>query len=117
MAQINFDKIGFKNIELVNDTFDHFLPQYLAQTLELDVVFFDGNHQEEATLHYFNLCVEKAHAQSVFIFDDIHWSDGMEAAWEKIKNHPKITTTIDLFFVGMVFFNPELSKENFELRF
>ena len=117
VAQINFDKIGYQNIKLVNDTFDHFLPAYLAKTKELDFVFFDGNHQQEATINYFNQCVEKVHHQTVFIFDDIHWSGGMTKAWETILKHPKITTTVDLFFMGIVFFNPELSKENFTLKF
>jgi len=40
VAQINFDKIGFENIELVNDTFDQFLPNHLAKTEALDFVFF-----------------------------------------------------------------------------
>ena len=117
VSQINFDKFDAKNIELVNITFINYLPNYLAKINSLDVVFFDGNHQEEATINYFNLCVEKVHQQTVFIFDDIHWSEGMEAAWEQIKKHPKVTSTIDLFFMGIVFFNTELSKEDFVLRF
>jgi predicted O-methyltransferase YrrM len=117
VAQVNFDKLGFKNIELINDTFDHFLPVYLIQNNSLDFVFFDGNHQKEATINYFNLCVEKAHNDSVFIFDDIHWSEGMTEAWNVIKKHPKVTSTIDLFFVGIVFFNTDLSKEDFVLMF
>lgn len=117
VAQINFDKIGFKNIELVNDTFDHFLPNHLAKTNALDFVFFDGNHQKDATINYFNLCVEKIHDKTVFIFDDIHWSEGMTEAWEVIKKHDKVTSTIDLYFMGIVFFNPDLSKENFVLKF
>lgn len=117
VAQINFDKIGFENIELVKDTFDHFLPNHLAKIKVLDFVFFDGNHQKEATLNYFNLCLDKIHNETVFVFDDIHWSIGMSDAWEEIKKHPKVTSTIDLYFMGIVFFNPDLSKENFVLKF
>ena len=117
VAQINFDKIGFENIKLVNDTFDRYLPKHLAKTNSLDFVFFDGNHQKEATINYFNICLEKIHNETIFVFDDIHWSEGMTAAWEEIKKHPKVTTTIDLYFVGIVFFNSDLSKENFLLRF
>lgn len=117
VARINFDKIGLDNIELLTDTFDKFLPSYLAKTDRLDFVFFDGNHQEEATINYFNQCVEKSHNDTVFVFDDIHWSAGMTTAWETIKKHPKVTTTVDLFFMGIVFFNPELSKEDFVLKF
>ena len=117
VAQINFDKIGFNNIELINNTFDDFLPDYLKKVKKLDFVFFDGNHQKEATLNYFNWCVDKANDNSIFVFDDIHWSSGMTQAWEDIKKHPKVTSTIDLFFVGIVFFNKDLSKEDFVLKF
>lgn len=117
VAQVSFDKIGFKNIELVNDTFDNFLPMYLNKTSKLDFVFFDGNHQKDATINYFNWCVEKINNETVFVFDDIHWSGGMTEAWEAIKSHPKVTSTIDLFFVGIVFFNKDLSKEDFVLKF
>ena len=117
VAQINFDKIGFENIELVNNTFEAFLPAYLKTVKELDFVFFDGNHQKEATINYFNWCVEKANNETVFVFDDIHWSSGMSEAWEVIKSHPKVTSSINLFFVGIVFFNKDLSKEDFILKF
>lgn len=117
VAQINFDKIGFKNINLMNESFDTFLPNYLKKTKQLDFVFFDGNHTEEATLNYFNLCLEKTNNKSVFVFDDIHWSEGMIKAWGTIKKHPKVTTTIDLHFLGVVFFNADLSKEGFVLKF
>ncbi len=117
VAQINFDKLGCKNIRLVNQQFDTFLPEYLKTASSLDFVFFDGNHTKEATLRYFNWCVEKANEQSLFVFDDIYWSKGMNEAWQEIKQHPKITTTIDLFAVGIVFFNPDLSNEHFVLRY
>ena len=35
-------------------TFDNYLPIYLSKTPQLDFAFFDGNHQEEATLNYFS---------------------------------------------------------------
>lgn len=117
VAQINFDKLGLKNINLINQPFETFLPNYLKTVSTLDFVFFDGNHTKEATLNYFNLCVEKTNQQTVFVFDDIYWSKGMNEAWNEIKQHPKISTTIDLFAVGIVFFNSDLSKENFVLRY
>lgn len=117
VAKVNFDKIGLKNIELVNAQFDVFLPEYLKRTDQLDFVFFDGNHTKEATLNYFNLCLPKINNNTVFVFDDIYWSKGMSEAWEEIKRHPKITLTVDLFALGIVFFNTDLSKQDFVLRY
>ena len=117
VAQVNFNKVGVKNVILVNDQFDNFLPEYLKKTDKLDFVFFDGNHTKEATLNYFNLCLPKAGQQTVFVFDDIYWSKGMNEAWDEIKKNPKITLSVDLFALGIVFFNSELSKEDFVLKY
>ncbi|MEP6260319.1 MAG: class I SAM-dependent methyltransferase [Gillisia sp.] len=80
------------------------------------LIYFDGNHQKEATLKYFEMLLPLAHNDSVFIFDDIHWSKGMEEAWEEIKAHPRVQVTIDSFFWGIVFFRQEQEKEHFTIR-
>jgi hypothetical protein len=50
------------------------------------------------------------------IFDDIHWSRGMQAAWEQIKQHPRVRLSLDLFYVGLVFFDPAFKeKQDFSL--
>lgn len=116
VAKVNFKKIGFNNISLINDTFEKALPNLLEQMSEVEMVYIDGNHTKNATLSYFNQLLPKITSQTILIFDDIYWSSEMEDAWGQIKNHPKITVTIDLFELGIVFFNPELSKENFVLR-
>ena len=81
-----------------------------------DLVYFDGNHQKDATLKYFHQLLPLAHNDSVFIFDDIHWSKGMEEAWDEIKAHPQVRVTIDSFFWGIVFFRKEQEKEHFIIR-
>jgi hypothetical protein len=67
-------------------------------------------------LEYFELLIPTITNDSVWIFDDIHWSKDMEEAWEIIKNHPKVTVTIDTFQWGIVFFRSEQLKEHFVIR-
>ncbi|HET6245999.1 MAG: class I SAM-dependent methyltransferase [Bacteroidetes bacterium] len=117
IALENFEKAGIKNIKLIQGKFEDTLPALIPELPVLDFVFFDGNHQKEATLSYFNTCLQKVDNDSVFIFDDIHWSEGMEQAWKTITSHPKVTVTVDLFFVGLVFFRKEQPRENFTVRF
>ena len=106
------------NIVLVIDHFNNYLnkQQTTNNKLNYDLIFFDGNHQKEATLSYFEILLETANNDSVFIFDDIYWSKGMTEAWETIKQHPKVTVTIDTFFWGLVFFRKEQVKEHFTIR-
>jgi predicted O-methyltransferase YrrM len=117
IARENFKKLKLWNIDLIVDNFDNVLPEILKELDVIDYVFFDGNHRKESTINYFKLCLQKANSESVFIFDDIHWSKGMEEAWEYIKNHKKVTLTIDLFFLGLVFFRKNIIKQDHVIRF
>jgi len=81
-----------------------------------DLIYFDGNHQKEPTLTYFESCLKTVNNDSVFIFDDIHWSAEMESAWKLITEHPKVTVSIDTFQWGLVFFRKEQEKEHFIIR-
>jgi len=117
LAVKGFQELGRANIELVEGRFEDTLPVVLKETEKLDMVFFDGNHTLEATLTYFNLCREKIHDNTVFILDDIHWSEEMEEAWNRIKIYKDVSLTIDLFRMGLVFFRRELSKQNIVIKF
>ena len=81
-----------------------------------DLIYFGGNSSKKATLEYFDLLLPTRTNDSVWIFDAIHGSKDMEDTWEIIKNHPKVTVTIDTFQWGIVFFRNEQKKEHFVIR-
>tara|TARA_R110002049_G_scaffold306628_3_gene505386 strand:- start:186 stop:956 length:771 start_codon:yes stop_codon:yes gene_type:complete len=110
----NLKTLQVKNVNLITGDFNTEIKK--CSSNKYDLIFFDGNHQKEATLNYFETLLETAHNDSVFIFDDIYWSKNMTDAWETIKNHQKITVTIDTFFWGFVFFRKEQLKEHFTIR-
>jgi predicted O-methyltransferase YrrM len=103
------------NIQLVVGNFNDTLSP-VAKGKQFDLIYFDGNHQKNATLQYFNQCLETVHNDSIFIFDDINWSPEMQLAWEEIKNHSKVTMTINTFYWGIVFFRREQEKQHFTIR-
>ena len=80
------------------------------------MIVFDGNHRKEPTIDFFNRLVDIATSETVFIFDDIHWSKEMEEAWESIKADKRVRVTIDLFIFGVVLFRNEMSRQHFVLR-
>jgi predicted O-methyltransferase YrrM len=111
-----FIKAGINNVDLITGNFDNTLPGVISHLSQLDFVFVDGNHQKEATLKYFEWCLPKVHENTLLIFDDIYWSEGMKEAWSQIKAHPKVTVTIDLFWIGLVFFKPGQVKQDFLVK-
>lgn len=116
IAGETFKKGRINKVELVTGNFDETLPGVIGQLDKVDFVFVDGNHQKEATLKYFEWCLPKVHENTLLIFDDIYWSEGMKEAWAQIKAHPQVTVTIDLFWIGLVFFKPGQAKEDFLVK-
>lgn len=118
IAKQNFELLNLSNIEIHIGNFDDTLTSYLTTNPKLSLVFIDGNHRYEPTLQYFSLILPYLENDAFLIFDDIHWSEEMENAWQYIQAHPDITMTIDLFEIGLAFIRKEKKeKENFILKF
>ncbi|WP_421946047.1 O-methyltransferase [Pedobacter sp.] len=117
VASNNFKDLDLNNIELHVGNFDLLLPDIIAKQPTLDFVYIDGNHRKDSTINYFKWCLPKVTEDSLLIFDDIYWSKGMKEAWNEIKNHPDVTVTVDLFWIGLVYFKKGQAKEHFKLKF
>ncbi len=130
VAQKQFREFRLGNIDLKTASFEQVLEEISPgfgqgndedrgtreNPSRFDMVYLDGNHQKQATLDYFECLLPAAHNDTVFIFDDIHWSKDMEEAWEEIKKHPRVRVSIDTFQWGLVFFRREQEKEHFVIR-
>ncbi|WP_276495659.1 O-methyltransferase [Pontibacter litorisediminis] len=116
-ARENFNKQGYHNIQVIEGNLDETLEPHLRQLERLDFTFLDGNHRYKPTLRYFESCLKKAHEGTVLVLDDIYWSGEMKRAWQEVKRHPQVRQTVDLYFVGLVFFRPQQPKEDFTLHF
>lgn len=117
IAQETFDALHLDNVELVVGAFEENFPTVLKEKEPANLIFFDGNHRYEPTLEYFNQALPYVGDSTLFVFDDIHWSVEMRRAWEKIKAHEAVSATIDLYFMGLVFFKPELQKQHYTIRY
>lgn len=118
VAARNFSRLGLTNVRLHQGNFDDVLSPLLNTLPRVDLAYIDGNHREEPTLRYFEQLLPKTHEHAVLVFDDIHWSPGMEKAWEQIRQHPSVRYSIDIFFLGFVFFRHDFRvKQHFTIRF
>ena len=117
LAQQTFSLARANNILAVKGIFTEELPKILAQVDTIDFVFIDGHHAKQPTINYFEMCLAKSTEKTIFVFDDINWSQDMKAAWAIIKSREEVTVTIDLHVMGIVFLRKELTKQNFILKF
>lgn len=116
IAQNQFKEFELKGINSIVSEFDSYLDTIAATEAEFDMIYFDGNHSKKATLAYFEKLLPTKTNDSVWIFDDIHWSPEMEESWSIIKEHTSVTVTIDVYQWGIVFFRREQPKEHFIIR-
>lgn len=118
VAQQTFKRLNIDNIQIIRGDFTNTINTTLNSLQKIDFAFIDGNHRKEPTIDYFEKLLSKIDESSVLIFDDIHWSSEMEEAWRYIQQNKNVTLTIDLFFIGIVFFRQEQkTKEHFSIRF
>ena len=115
-CQLQLQKFNINTVECINTEFSSYLKNFQLPTSNFQLIYFDGNHSKQSTLNYFELLLPTISNESVWILDDIHWSLEMEEAWEIIKNHPRVTVSIDTFQWGIVFFRIEQEKEHFVIR-
>lgn len=117
-AIAGFSELGIQNIKALEGNFDVVLPAYLEKINKIDLAYIDGNHKKKPTIDYFEQILKKTDEHSILVFDDIHWSREMEDAWTEIQEHPSVRYTIDIFYLGFVFFRKDFKlKQNFSVRF
>lgn len=117
IARQNFAKAGRQNISIIEGDIGEKLSITLSAVPPQDLIFIDANHSFEATMEYFNQCLNFCHDETIIVLDDIYWSDEMARAWQEIKANQHVTTTVDIYYMGFVFLKPELNKQHYKIVF
>ena len=116
IAKENLRKAGTDNIILHCGSFEEFLPELLDKINAPGLVFIDGNHRKEPVLKYFELIAEKSSNHTVVVIDDIYLTPEMKDAWHIMKNHGKVSVSIDLYRLGILFFRTGINRSHFIVR-
>ena len=82
----------------------------------VDIAYVDANHTYEATKRYADFLLDRLQTKGVLAIDDIHYSEEMERAWQELKQDPRVTTTMDLYHIGLVFVDPHYLKRHYKIR-
>jgi len=111
-----FSHQKINGINFISEKFDTIFEKVLKEEKSFDLLFIDGNHTEKATLNYFRTALKYKNQKSIIIFDDIYWSTGMKNAWNTIVKDKKVMLSIDLFQLGIIFFDKDfMTKEHYTL--
>ena len=89
-------------------------PKALVDMEKVDFVLFNTLYEQQNTCCLFEEALKYVHSDTVFVFEGIRQSRQMRNCWKEICSHPEVTVTMDLYSMGLVFFNPKLHKRNYK---
>jgi predicted O-methyltransferase YrrM len=115
LAQTHWAQLGIANVRSFSGEFDATWESFADR--EYDLIFIDGNHRGEALIRYVEKSLPLLHPDGVMVCDDIHWSPGMEEAWEHLCSMPEWTVQVDAFEWGLLTRNQALKREHVRIRF
>jgi predicted O-methyltransferase YrrM len=114
IAESNFAKLNLKNIEVVHAKFDDFLTK--ENQTKYDLVYIDGHHDGKALKKYLKLLSNFTDENTIFLLDDIRWSQDMYESWKEIISLEEFHLTMDLFRMGIIIRRPQQVKEHFVIK-
>jgi predicted O-methyltransferase YrrM len=62
----------------------------------------------------FAQCIPRFHEESICIVEGIHASPARKQWWKMLCRHPKVTVSIDLSMLGILFFHPRLHRRTYK---
>ncbi|PIF00216.1 MAG: hypothetical protein CR994_07065 [Maribacter sp.] len=102
-------KNGNHIIDLVKESF----PLIETDQRPADIIYLD-----EPNNVLFSSIIKEGiyHNDSMLWVNNIHYDKESTQTWETLKNHAKVTVSVDLFYCGALFFRKEQAKEHFKVR-
>lgn len=116
LAQKGFQEQALNHIELHLIKPEQDAASILSELDQLDFVLFNHISDAQEVQDLFKKCLPLNNNGSIFVFMGIHKNSKMDAAWKRISSHSKVQVSIDTYDLGILLFNPELSKKKYVLR-
>ncbi|MGD0755216.1 MAG: class I SAM-dependent methyltransferase [Bacteroidales bacterium] len=117
IARQNFIEAELNNIRILEGSFDEVLQDFSIKDSKPGLVFIDGHHRKKPVIKYFNRMAELSDSKTVIIIDDINYSKEMAEAWDEIKLHRKVSVSIDIFRMGILFFREGINHNDYIIRY
>jgi predicted O-methyltransferase YrrM len=117
IAKSNFVDSEVHNITSITGTFENKLPELLLEVKKPGMVFIDGNHRKDPLINYFYQIAEISGESTIIVIDDINNSKEMAEAWTAVKKHEKVSLTVDIFRMGIVFFRKGMTRQDLIIRY
>jgi hypothetical protein len=106
-----------KNLHFLKGDYEKNLEKLKSVHTKFDMIFINQSGNTEKTMEALDLAQDFIHEKSILIIDGIAHNSAMKDLWKQLKNRPEVRVTIDLYALGIVFFDTKLHKQNYKNYF
>lgn len=102
----------FPNVKFIPGNIRDTLSEFLKDKPSIDFIQVDAHHTYQSTLQYCKWIWPCLHEKSVVVIGDIHWSPEMKKAWLELKRFPGVSSSMDFFECGILFFRTGIQLDH-----
>ena len=108
----NLDKFHF-----VEGNSKEALMKFQSTSTQMDLIFINQLPESMTVEELYSLCQSLRHKETVLIINEIKRNKNMNKLWLMMRNHPQSRVSIDLFALGILFFDDKLHKKHYKTYF
>jgi predicted O-methyltransferase YrrM len=108
---------GLKHLHFLEGNYDESLRNLRADSIQPDLLFINDLSEYPDVEKAFSSCFPFMNKQAILIIDNIKKDKRKHELWQKIKNHSLSRVTLDLYALGIVFFDDKLPKKHYKTYF
>jgi len=82
-----------------------------------NVIYIDARSNPQSTMDYFNQILPKIQPDTLLIVNHIQENMLTKTSWNIMKSHQKVTASVNLFWMGLIYCRPGQVKEYFLIKF
>ena len=112
----NIKKKTNSSIKIIQGEYSDSLPEALSELQQIDCIYLNKELSTEELTKIYRAILPSIHDESLIIISGIHTSPEKRSFWKQVCEDGKITVSVDLYQLGLIFFRPKLHKRMYKSR-
>jgi predicted O-methyltransferase YrrM len=106
-----------ENIEVLSGDYCNSIEKIIGNTGGLGMVHIADSLDSDKIVTILKLISANITKNTIISVTDIHLSARNESSWNRLRDHPSVSLSIDLLGMGLLFFRPGMRKEDWVIRY
>jgi tRNA(1-methyladenosine) methyltransferase and related methyltransferases len=110
------ERLGLKNVEFYSDDYMDILNGFIAQSFKFDIIFIDLM-DPDITVELIWMCLKCIHGHTILVIRGIRRNKKMKMMWKRLRENSICVISLDLYTLGIVFFDNKMYKRHYKMHF